>query len=438
LLQIARVTQWTWVCLGRRQKAVLIVLVGLCGLFFLGTAIWEGLPQSPTAFESSPEVKILVEGNNAFAMDMYHALQEKPGNLFFSPFSISSSLAMTSAGARGQTEAEMTNVLHFKLSHEELHAAFKSLNERMNRLPRWNRIVLNCANSLWCQKDYGFQPGFMRIVQQSYFADARLVDFKDSAQAAGEINRWITKKTKNRIPVGLTPGQLGPDTRMALCDAIYFKGKWQYQFKVRDTRPAEFHVTTNETVTVPMMSRKAEFKMARTDDYLAELLEMPYVGGDLSMIIVLPTVGYEFPDMDQPGLPNLEKNLTAENLQGWLAALDRARPHETWVSVPRFTTALSFDLVNELKSLGMVSPFDEKADFSGLDGTTNLFLSEVIHKTFVDVNESGTEATAVSISLVRSKSAADSFVVNRPFLFLIRENASGSILFLGRIINPTQ
>jgi serpin B len=156
------------------------------------------------------------------------------------------------------------------------------------------------------------------------------------------------------------------------------------------------------------------------------------------MIILLPEVDYPSPDVEQPGLPDLEPKLTADNLCVWLAKLDQANPHETWVALPRFTTAQSFDLVKELQSMGLVSAFDGHADFSGMDGTTNLFISDVIHKAFVEVNESGTEAAAVTLTMAMSKSMAGNFIVDHPFIFLIRENGSGSILFIGRIVDPTK
>jgi serine protease inhibitor len=187
-----------------------------------------------------------------------------------------------------------------------------------------------------------------------------------------------------------------------------------------------------------MMSQKGHFKIAYSDDNSVELLEMPYAGKDLSMVILLPQTEYWRPDVDQPGLPDLEKKLTPENLRVWLVKLDQAGEHETRVALPRFTTTKSFDLVPELKSLGLTAPFSDLANFGGMDCGTNLFVSDVMHKAFVDVNESGTEAAAVTVVIVKTLGMASRFIVDHPFIFLIRENASGSILFLGRIIDPTK
>jgi serpin B len=395
--------------------------------------------ETATPFTASPEVKSVVEGNIAFALDLYQKLKDQPRNLFFSPYSISTTLAMTYSGARGQTEKEMAKVLHFNPAQTNIHSAFGALTERMNKIQRWNRITLATANSLWCQQDYQFTDAFLNLIHKYYGADARQVDFKHSAQAASEINQWVGRKTKRKIKDAVEPGQFTDLTRLVLCNAIYFKGEWLNQFKTSDTKPTPFHVTTNETVTVPMMYQHSEFKMARSDDSSVELLELPYSGIDLSMIILLPQVEYPSPDVEQPGLPDLEQKLTADNLYAWLAKLDQAHPHKTSVMLPRFTTTQSLELTKELKSLGMVSAFDKNtANFSGMDGAINLFISEVIHKAFIEVNEAGTEAAATTWGGAQPMSQSGSFIVDHPFIFLIRENGSGTILFLGRIVDPTK
>jgi serpin B len=423
-----------------RRKLALKCGAGLVGAAILLWAIIFNLPATPVPFTATPEVKSTVDGNTAFALDLYHKLKDRPGNLFFSPYSISASLAMTYAGARGQTETEMAKVLHFNLAQTNLHATFGELVARMDRIQRWDRITLTTANSLWCQQDYRFTDAFLNLVHKFYQADARQVDFKHSAPAAAkEINGWVERQTKRKIRDVVEASQFTDLTRLVLCNAIYFKGKWQRQFKVSDTKPAPFHVSTNETVIVPMMSQKAHFKTARSDDDSVELLELPYTGADLSMIILLPQIEYPPPDVENPGLPDLEQKLTTDNLHMWLAKLDQANRHETRVAMPRFTTTQSFDLVKELQSLGINSAFDGyTANFSGMDGTTNLLISDVIHKAFVEVNESGTEAAAVTLTTVRTAGMANRFIVDHPFIFLIRENGSGSILFIGRIVDPTK
>ena len=438
---LSRLVQWVLprFAVSPRQKLLLNYGVGFLGVVILLWAVITNLPATPRPFTVTPGIKSTVDGNTAFALDLYQKLKDRPGNLFFSPYSISTSLAMTYAGARGQTEDEMAQVLHFNLASNNLHAAFGDLTARMNGIQRWNRITLVAANSLWCQKDYHFTDTFLNLVHKFYQAEARPVDFKHSAQVAGnEISGWAERKTGGKIKGVIEPDRLTSDVRLVLCSAIYFKGKWQHQFKKSDTEPAPFHVTTNQTVTVPMMHQKAHFKSARSDDRSIELLELPYTGTDLSMIILLPEIEYASPDVENPGLPDLEQKLTADNLRAWLAKLDQANSHETWVTLPRFTTTQSFNLVKELQSLGMTSAFKGNADFSGMEATTNLFVSDVIHKAFVEVNESGTEAAAVTLSIALSKGMAGHFIVDHPFIFLIRENGSGSILFVGRIVDPTK
>ena len=265
------------------------------------------------------------------------------------------------------------------------------------------------------------------------------MDFRTAPETArGEINSWVEQAIVGKIKDMVAPGQLADYTRLVLCNAIYFKGKWQTQFKESDTKPGVFHVTTNETETVPMMRQFAEFKMAHSDDYAIDLLDLPYSGNDLSMIILLPQVEYHLANVEQPGLPDLEQKLTTENLHSWFAKLDHANPHKTSVCFPRFTATQSFELAKELKALGMPSAFNDTADFSGMDGTTNLFVSDVVHKAFVEVNEAGTEDAAATSVHVETKSSPGLFIVDHPFIFLIRDNGTGSILFLGRIVNPTK
>lgn len=440
-LQIARLAGWGAAHLSRKQKLAFGCLAGLGGVALLGQAVVPALPQKSLPFETSPDLQAVVEGNNAFALDLYQKLRARPGNLSFSPFSISSALAMTSAGARGQTEAEMTNVLHFsrspEMTPEKWHHLFHTLLTRLDRVQRWNRILLKCANSLWCQQDHRFAPAFLQLVRENYSADAKAVDFKNSpGAAAAEINRWVDARTSHTIPGGIEPGQIDSDTRMVLSDVIYFKGKWLKRFQPGDTRSAPFYISTNETITVPMMYQHGEFKQAISEDGSVEMLELPYSGSDLSMVILLPSK-YN-PDIVPNDVFALEPNLTSANLRAWLADLDRSTPHKTTVALPRFTTASRFNLVSDLKALGLTSAFDSAADFSGLDGTTNLFLSGVIHQSFVKVDEAGTEAAAATLVPVKTRSMSGSFYVDHPFIFLIRDNGSGSILFLGRIIDPAK
>lgn len=414
--------------------------LGCAGAAVLAWFIFAALPATSTPFTASPEIESVVNANTAFAVDLYQKLKDRPGNLFFSPYSISTALAMTYAGARETTEAEMAKALHFQLPQDGVHAAFGGLISRMEKIQRWNQIKIASANSLWCQKEYPFTAGFLKLIRANYHAEAQLVDFRSAPRTAcGEINAWVDRQTKGRIKEVFDPTQITHSTQLLLIDSIYFKGKWKIQFKPKDTQPAAFYVDTNTTVSVPMMRQEAHFKMTYAGQRgQAQMLELPYFGEDLSMIILMPDTRSGVTDGEQVGLSGLEGELTPDNLRAWIARLDGVSLNQTRVSLPRFTTTQSLELVNELKSLGMNSVFTADANLSGMDGTTNLYLAEVIHKAFCEVDEAGTEAAAATVAFVRTKGMTGSFVADHPFIFLIRDNASGSILFLGRIVDPTR
>jgi serpin B len=351
--------------------------------------------------------------------------------LFFSPYSISTGMGMVYAGARGHSEREIAAAMRFNLPQDNLHAAFGELAARMNNVQHWDHLALRDANSLWFQRDYSFTPAFMNLVRTNYHADARPVDFRSGAQSAGrEMSAWIRQRTGGRLEPAFNSGVLTADTRLALCNAIYFNGEWASQFKHSQTKPAPFHVCTNETITVPMMRQKADFKTARDVDAQVNVLEMPYYGRDLSMIILMPG------EMD--GLTGLEQQLNPVNLKSWMAMLDQQAPREIWILLPRFTVTRNIDLAGQLKTMGLASIFRKTADLSGMEATTNLYVSDFFHQAFVEVNEHGTEATAMTIAVAATKSMTGSFVVDHPFIFLIRENATGTILFLGRMVDPTK
>jgi len=434
---------WHWVAarLTCRRRIVLGRTFGLTATLGLAWLVVSAWPAPPIPFTATPEVQTAVTGNNTFALDLYRQLATRPGNLFFSPYGLSASLALAGAGARGQTQNEFTNVLHLPLPTASLPEAFGPLAARLNQIQRWNRIALRSANSVWCQQDHPFTADYLNLARTGFAAETRAVDFAHHPDdACRDINQWADQMTKHRITSLVSPGQLNSATRLALCDALCFQGKWRSQFKTGDTKPLPFYVTTNETVTVPMMCQKAKFKTARSEDGTVKLLELPYYGGDLSMIILMPDPNASYMGPNEtlvlPNLPGLEQKLTAENLRLWLVKLDRTTPEDIQVWLPRFTTTQSLDLAAPLKTLGLTSAFADNADFSGMDGTKNLYLTAVFQKTFAAVNESGTEAAAVTIQLAETAGKIDRFKADHPFLYLIRDNGSGTILFLGRMANP--
>jgi serpin B len=367
-----------------------------------------------------------VKGNNAFALDLYARLRGREGNLFFSPASVSTALAMTYAGARGQTAEEMAKTLHFTLGQDRLHPALGSLLRDLHAGRKDRGYRLSIANALWAQRGHPFLADFLKLNKDNYGAGVRKVDFKRAtAEARQAINRWVEKQTQDKIKELLKRGVLDADTRLVLTNAIYFKGDWASQFKKDRTRQAPFQVSAKKKVTVPLMTQTARFNYLVGDGFQA--LELPYAGKDLSMVVLLPRKA--------DGLADLEKKLTAEQLAGWLKGLRREK---VTVVLPRFKATSEFSLKGTLSSMGMPTAFTGRADFSGMDGKRDLFLSAVVHKAFVDVNEQGTEAAAATGVVAKTVSAeiiAD-FRADHPFVFLIRDQRSDSILFLGRLADP--
>ena len=378
------------------------------------------------------DVPLVVKGNNEFAFDLYASLSaEQSGNLFFSPASVSTALAMTYAGARGETAEQMAEVLHFGIPHERLHPAFASLIGELRREGSGYHLLM--ANRLWGQHDFGFLPEFQGINQDHYGAELGRLDFKANTEAArGTINDWVAKHTADKIENLITSGMLGKLTRLVLVNAIYFKSEWANQFTRRMTEDAPFQVSAREKVTVPMMGQQDPFKYAAMKDL--QILELPYAEHDLSMIVLLPKA--------VDGLRELETRLTTANLNRWLTGLKR---QEVGVYLPRFKMTSAFQLNDALSSLGMKLLFSiEEADLSGMTDESALFVSAVVHEAWVDVDEDGTEAAAATAVIARSSESVPPpepipvFRADHPFVFLVRHNQTGSILFLGRLVNPGQ
>jgi serpin B len=396
--------------------------------------------------------RTVVEGNNKFALELYAKLRAREGNLFFSPYSISTALAMTYAGARGQTEAQMARVLHFPTvpggigpkpnkassgpmttmrvwDRMRFHSAFGAIIKDLNARGEKGGYELSVANALWGQKGYGFLEDFLELIKTNYDGRLSEVDFAKATEAARKtINTWVEKKTKNKIKDLIPKGVLNRLTRLVLTNAIYFKGNWASQFKKDRTQDAPFTLAGGEKVDVPMMNQTAEFNYMETEDFQG--LELPYVDDELSMIILLPK--------RVDGLAEFEKTLTLKNLSQWLA---RLRKRKVIVSVPKFKMTSQFRLADVLKAMGMTDAFvPDVADFSRMNGKRDLFIWAVIHKAYVDVNEEGTEAAAATGVVVGITSVMPGripvFRADHPFLFLIRDNHSGSILFIGRVMNP--
>jgi serpin B len=370
------------------------------------------------------DVASAVAGNTRFALDLYGRLRGEKGNLFLSPYSLSTALAMTYAGARTQTAEQMAKTLHFTLGQDKLHPAFAELAGRLKG-GKQSTYRLSVANALWGQKGYPFLPDFLELNRNFYGAGLQEVDFiRGREEARQTINRWVGKQTEDKIKDLLQPGILTGDTRLVLTNAIYFNAAWEKPFDKKQTRAQPFAVTPDRKVNVPLMSQVGRFRHF-ADDRL-QALELPYKGKELSMVLLLPR--------KVDGLPGLEERLTPANLKSWL---DGLRAQRVYVFVPRFECTSSFNLKEVLSALGMSLAFTPGlADLSGMNGKGRLFIRETVHKAFVKVDEVGTEATGATAVVVDRESAPPSFRADHPFLFLIRDNRSGSLLFLGRVVEP--
>lgn len=387
-------------------------------------------PVAPAA-PLSGDAATAASGGNAFACDLYGRLSKEDGNVFFSPYSISSALAMTWAGARGQTAEQMAKVLHFDLPQEKLHPAMHELIGRISGPGGAKRSYqLSVANALWGQVGYEFRKEFLDLNAANYGATLQSLDFEKAVEAARQtINAAVAAKTQDKIKDLIAPGVLNPDgnpTRLVLTNAIYFKGRWRVPFERSATKNEPFTLRDGKQVAVPMMQQTEHLGYLKGEGFQAVSLD--YVGGDLAMIVLLPDT--------VDGLAALEKSLTAANLAAWTAKMS---PKAVHLALPRFKMTQEVQLKKTLLAMGMTDAFSAKADFSAMTNQENAFcISAVIHKAFVEVNEEGTEAAAAT-GIVVSEGEVEEIIpfrADHPFLVLIRHKATGCILFLGRVMNP--
>jgi serpin B len=364
-------------------------------------------------------------GNNAFTLALYNLLRTQDGNLFFSPFSIRTAFAMAYSGARGNTAEQMAAVLHFPKTqttfHSEMGAFIEDLNGSGGRKYR-----LAIANALWGQKGYPFLEEFLKLNRENYHAGMKLVDFSQhTEQVRKTINSWIERKTANKIKDLLKPGILSSDTCLVITNAIFFKGTWVHQFAKENTQVGAFTTLAGNTVDVAFMRQTAGFGFY--ENSTLKLLEMPYKGDRIAMTILLP--------LQADGLPGLERALSTGRIERWLNGMVETAVD---VKLPKFAFTSEFELSSALKSLGMVEAFKPGADFSGMTGFIELFISAVVHKALVDVNEKGTVAAgATAIVFDRTSMPQSEFHADHPFLFLIRDTTTGAILFMGRVADPS-
>lgn len=406
--------------INKKNSVFILILLGIIII----------LPKSAVIAQENSDLQTLVKGNNAFALDLYAQLKTQEGNLFLSPYSISTALAMTFAGARENTEKQMAQVLHFTLEQKRLHSAFSSSETQLKDYVE-EGIKLDIANALWLQTGYNFLKDFLELTEKHYDAGLNHVDFaKDSEAARRKINIWVEQKTNDKIQKLIKPGMITSITRLVLTNAIYFKGEWTNQFEEELTQENPFYITPEATVDVPMMNQEDRFKYFESDEL--QVIEVPYKGDDLSMVILLP--------IKKDGLTELEDSVNTDRLQEWMNALAW---RQVTVFFPKFTMTCEFKLGSVLADMDMPIAFTEEADFSGMTGEKDLFISRVVHKAFVDVSEEGTEAAAATGVLMEHLSVVEPtpptvFRADHPFIFMIRDNHSGSILFIGRVVDPSK
>jgi serpin B len=408
------------------------------GVFgILGALVLLLVVGGPSLGESAdcPEpdgIRAQVADNNEFAFSLYQKIAgaepNRGKNVFFSPYSISTALGMTYAGARGETAQQMAAALRFNEDQEALHRSFRDLAARLDGTGK--PYQLKIANALWGQRDFPFEAQYLSLIEKYYAGGFQTLDFAQAPEAGRTtINQWVERQTAGKIQELLRSGDISPATRLVLTNAIYFKGEWETSFDIKQTRPAPFKVIPGNTVEVPMMVRTGQLPYTETDTLQA--VELPYAGKDLAMVLLLP----------KDDLGSLEQYLSRQQVGILLTQMQSTRLS---LQLPRFKFDARYALQNQeyLPALGMVDAFDSrKADFSGLTGRRDLAVSGVFHKAFIDVNESGTEAAAATggaVSLTSLPSREIVFRADHPFLFLIHHKPTGSILFMGRIANPAQ
>jgi serpin B len=379
------------------------------------------------------QIESVASANTAFGLNLYQRLAVDPGNLFFSPYSISTCLAMLYAGASGKTEQQMAQVLGFATNQAQFSSAFGELQREIEAAQNGPTIQLDIANALWTQQGYPFLPAFLDTATTQYQASVKQADFVTSADSVTQaINTWVAQQTQGKIQNAVAPGSLTPLTRLVLANAIYFKGTWTIAFAPSNTLTQPFHLSSTNQVAVPLMhqpsSESLTYKYASTNGLQA--LELPYGSNRLSMLILLPA--------QVDSYLQLEQQLSPAFIQ---SVLSQMRDQPVDIFLPRFTLQSSLDLSSPLAQMGMPDAFTpDVADFSGIDGAQDLFVSFLTHKAWGQVNEQGTEAAAVTVGGVTTTVVGVNpvFRADHPFIFFIRDTQSGSILFLGRLVEPTQ
>jgi serpin B len=379
------------------------------------------------------QTAVVVQGSNQFAFDLYARMRADKGNLFFSPTSISTALAMALSGASGETAAQMAKALHFEVRKDQLDAAMRDMLATWKAKEKKQGYQLSVANRLWAQTGQPFLPAYLAVTRTDYGAELARLDFAQHAEESRQaINHWIEDQTAGKIKDLILSAAQISGARLVLTNAVYFKGDWTDPFKKNLTKDEDFHLSAQQTVKAPLMHTRHHFRYAASDGL--QVLELPYGDRSLSLIVLLPE--------KKDGLAKLEERLTLANWQQWTQNLSS---QDVIVFLPRFKTTTQFEMNPLLQSLGITSAFNpQMADFSGMTGGRDFYVSAVLHKAYVDVNEEGTEAAAATGIIMRATAVRmprpeepPVFRADHPFVFAIRDNRNGAVLFIGRLADPT-
>jgi len=419
---------------------IALIVVGL-GIFLYGCTTQPEPTPTPVPTltpEPTPEpinqqqvtlANGVVEANNLFAIGLYDKYKSEDGNLFFSPYSISSALSMTYEGAKGQTAEEMQAVLHLPDDKDQIRSDFKNIYNDLNKADKTYKLTT--ANALWAQEDYPFIDDYFNVVDEYYDGKVTNLDFKtDTENSRVTINTWVEDKTYDKIQDLIPAGMLSPATRLVLTNAIYFKANWSNQFDAEDTRDGKFKLSSGQDVDARLMHKTSNYNYGETSDLL--ILEMDYLDNDLSMIIILPK---------DDKLNKVENDFSKDKLEDWKNDMETEKVR---VTLPKFKFETKYFMAKDLKEMGMPTAFKyPNADFTGMSPTDELYIDEVIHQTFVEVAEYGTEAAAATAVIMKAGSAGPTeepkiFTADHPFIFIIQQKDSGNILFMGRMSDPTQ
>ena len=378
---------------------------------------------------TAESVNTLVDSLNDFSFNFYQQIKSKEnGNIFFSPYSIFVALSMAYEGARGNTATEMKNVLNILQNDSASLGSFGKIYNLLNQ--NQNGYMINTANAFWANQDYKFLSEYLNLLVNFYMAEANELNFAKNVDAAEIINDWIEKQTQDKIKDMITPDMLSELTKLVLTNAIYFKGLWVNPFDIDNTYETDFELTSGDTINVNMMKSAIEnsiFNYTETDDL--QILELQYSGNNLSMIIILPK---------ENNISVAELSINSSNLINWR---NDFYEQEINVEIPKFKFEKKYKLNELLQEMGIIDAFSPGiADFSGMDGTNNLFISKALHQSYIDVNEEGTEAAAATTIIVELTSVPEQkeFKAYHPFVFLIQHKVTGALLFMGKVMNPTE